>query len=133
MSQWVSKRVIISNVEFNHSQIAKFLAASKHIKERIWFTKVKIIADSVVNFGDSLDGFKTERIIFDNCGEQDVSDWKNHPERFSNIIEGLGKIKDVRENLTSLHLYRCCLKKDQVEEILEENGFSVDIMDCYYK
>jgi len=53
-----------------------------------------------------------------------MSDWENHPERLSNIIEGLDRVDDVVDNLQNISLWKCGLSRNKVEGILKKTRFS---------
>ena len=99
----------------------------------IWMLRCKLMTDDVVNFKNSLQGFNWKRLNFSKWGCEGYSDWGNHPERFSNLIEGLGKSDDVRKNLKEIGLKQCGIERSKVEEIFEENRFNKEVISNYSK
>ena len=123
----VSGSCYIWNFTINPSQLIQILSAYKKNKDLIWFSQCRLETDYVVDFGDELEGFNSKGISLWDCGSADRSDWGNHPERFSNIIEGLGNAKDVRDNLKKINLTDCKMERSKVQEILKKHGFSKNI------
>ena len=127
-SCFVRENVDIHNFEFNGLQLARLISANKSKTRGVSLSNWKLTSDSAIDFGSSLAGFSCPLIDFYSCGIEGMSDWGNHPERLSNIIEGLDGVDDVVDNLQNISLWKCGLSRDKVEGILGETRFSKAII-----
>ncbi|CAI2362004.1 unnamed protein product [Moneuplotes crassus] len=122
VSQRVWEALFIYKFEVSQSQLTTLLAANKH-KEPFGFTNCKLSLSSVPDFGGRLEGSTLEILHLDSCGGSDYGDWATNESHFENLVEGLSKEQDFKNNLQGIRMRECGMELETVEEILVKHGF----------
>jgi len=65
-----------------------------------------------------LNGWKCPVLNLNFSGKAEYSDWRVDNNRLENILSGLGKCKDVRENLTLIRTHSALISKDEITTLL---------------
>ncbi|CAI2365111.1 unnamed protein product [Moneuplotes crassus] len=122
LSSKVEERFWICNFEVSQHQMKTLLAKYKR-KRWFGFYNCKLALSSVPDFGGTLKGSQLEILDLHCCGISDLGDWENNPAHFKNLIEGLAKEQDFKNNLKHILMWGCGMEKSQVEEILKKYEF----------
>ncbi|CAI2362441.1 unnamed protein product [Moneuplotes crassus] len=124
ISSRVTQQIYLYNFEVSEHSMKILLNTSRLNQNILGFIYCKIDLDTVPNFKHSLNSSKIKTLNFAYCGEPEYCDWKNYPERFSNLIQGLSQSERCRYTLKDIHLKKCGLSKDSVRKVLDTNGFN---------
>ncbi|CAI2381523.1 unnamed protein product [Moneuplotes crassus] len=92
-----------NNFEVSQHQMGVLLAANKD-KKSLGFISCKLDLSSVPQFGGALQGSTIEGLDLNGCGLSELGDWENNPSHFENLIEGLAKEQDFKNNLKMIVL-----------------------------
>ncbi|CAI2377461.1 unnamed protein product [Moneuplotes crassus] len=111
----VTKRVCISKLRLTKSQFSRIISSSRYSRT-VEFAHCAIDSEDM-KINEDLE-FKTECMNFRGCEIEEASDWGNHPERVSSIIEGIAK-SGLARSLKTLFLGACGLTKEQIQNFLE--------------
>ncbi|CAI2369996.1 unnamed protein product [Moneuplotes crassus] len=124
VSPKVTSELYLYSCELSQYQLRRFLAATRQNQASVGLPMCKIDLDSVPDFGNSLNGSKIEEISLSFCGGPDYSDWKRHPHRFENLIQGLSQSDDFVRNLQHLNLNGCGIQQEDALQVLEQYRLS---------
>ncbi|CAI2387198.1 unnamed protein product [Moneuplotes crassus] len=122
LSSKVEEEFVIYNFEVSQHQMKTLLAKYKR-KRRFGFLSCKLALSSVPDFGGALQGSQLKALGLNGCGSSDLGDWKNNPAHFENLIEGLAKEQDFKDNLKWIGMEDCGMEESQVEVILKKYEF----------
>ncbi|CAI2359058.1 unnamed protein product [Moneuplotes crassus] len=122
LSSKVEEKFGICNFEVSQNQMKTLLAKYKR-KSWFGFVDCNLALSSVPDFGGALQGSQLERLDLTGCGASARGGWKNNPSHFENLIEGLAKEQDFKNNLKMIWMGGCGMEKSQVEEILKKYEF----------
>lgn len=116
------------NCRVSQKDFEDLIVAAKHTSFTGFISYCTVLTDEECDFGDRLDDATFSYLYLYNMGQQQYSNWADHPHRLENIIKGLGKSKGVRDHLKTLDLLNSGLDKDRVQQMLNDNSLgSVDI------
>ena len=113
----------IYNFSISAPQLVSLITAAKNCRE-LGFRNCTLLTDSEIDFGDTLDDSAFSVLDFGFSGNKLHSDFADNPHRLKNVLVGLGKVQKVRENLKQIKLFNCTLKKEVVEQMITESGFT---------
>ncbi|CAI2365065.1 unnamed protein product [Moneuplotes crassus] len=126
----IMRSLCIYSFEINQIQMKRIFQIVKQSKTYFGFLNCKLELDTIPDFGNSLDGSIIEILCFDFCGRPEYSDWKNHPERFTNLIEGLSRSAHFKQKIKQIELMECGMTKINVQTTLGKYGLEhVEILD----
>ncbi|CAI2386342.1 unnamed protein product [Moneuplotes crassus] len=122
VSQRVCGGLVICNFEVSQPQLVTLLAAYKH-KKAVGFNACNLSLSSVPDFGGRLEGSTLKGLGLNFLGESDRCDWASNESHFENLVEGLSKEQDFKNNLQGIGMKECGMDFETVEEILAKHGF----------
>ncbi|CAI2367920.1 unnamed protein product [Moneuplotes crassus] len=119
----IMRSLHIYRFELSQIQMKKIFQITKQIQTYIGFRCCKLELDTIPDFGNSLDGLIIRILSFNYCGKPEYSDWKNHLERFTNLVKGLSKSSHFKQKIKGIELLDCGMTKIHVRQILNLTGF----------
>ncbi|CAI2376572.1 unnamed protein product [Moneuplotes crassus] len=122
-SPHVSIEFCIYGMRISQFQMKNILQSICRNQRIFGFGYCKFELDSVPSFQYCLNGSIIESLDICHCGRPEYNDWKKHPERFTNLIEGLSQSKDFMKNLKRTQLLNCGLEKQHVRYVLDKFDF----------
>ncbi|CAI2365089.1 unnamed protein product [Moneuplotes crassus] len=126
----IMRSLCIYNFEISQIQMKRIFQIPKQSKTYFGFRCCKLELDSIPDFGNSLDCSIIEYLCFNGCGQPEYSDWKNHPKRFTNLIEGLSRSAHFKQEIKKIGLMECGMTKINVQTTLGKYGLEhVEILD----
>ncbi|CAI2379720.1 unnamed protein product [Moneuplotes crassus] len=123
VSPHISLEFYIYNMRISQFQMKYILQSICKNQKIFGFGYCKFELDSVPSFQYCLDGSIIEFLSFCGNGRSKYSDWQKHPERFSNLIEGLSQSKDFKKNFKMIQMLNCGMKKQHVRGVLDKFDF----------
>lgn len=112
---------VINQFKLTTAEFVELLAAFKHC-EKLEFLRCAILTDDKFSFGTKLDDAAFSKLSFNTWGKSNKSNWKEKPDRFKNIIEALGNVEDVQDNMKKLYMADSCMEEDYVRDLLNTLG-----------
>jgi len=110
------------HLELDQSTMIKLLTISKN-KRGTGFLECKLDLSTVPNFDGALEGSGVTVIVLDGCFQNPLDKSEPNKEHFENLLEGLSKESDFRNNLREIHVGKNNMKKTYVEEVLNKYEF----------
>ncbi|CAI2368859.1 unnamed protein product [Moneuplotes crassus] len=123
MNPKIAETLYLYNLEVGQIQMRTLFQLTKDNKKFLGFPCCKLELDTVPNLQHCLIRSKIQTLALSYCGKPEYCDWRNHPERFENLIKGLSQSEDFKKNLKSLHMTQCGMAKYKIQQILDSNGF----------
>ncbi|CAI2369254.1 unnamed protein product [Moneuplotes crassus] len=123
ISPKIYNTIELENIDISEPEFVNLIKIVSKNQTKIVLIDCKIGLDSVPHFQDSLKGSVLSHLDFGFCRTPDKSDWKNHPERFSNLIEGLSQSEDMKKKLKFIDLFNCGISSEHAERVLHKFGF----------
>ncbi|CAI2374639.1 unnamed protein product [Moneuplotes crassus] len=111
----------IHGFRVNLSQFKRLIASFSQVKT-LKLSTCKISLPTSFTFPESLPSSKISELDLFASGSRLYSDWKNNPEQFRNLIQGLATYPGFKMSLYSLHIEYCRIKGKDAENILIESG-----------
>lgn len=116
----VTMELNLYNFKINNIQLGKLLIANKNGINWIGFIECKF--ENHIDFGDRIDGANFKGLSLSGSKFTNSNDWEHHPERFSNLIQALSKVRTVRESMDRIWLVDSGLEEDWIRNILDNHG-----------
>jgi len=108
------------HLKISNKELWKLLQANKNRINWIGFIECQLCHH--FDFGRDLEGANFKGLSLSGSKFPDSNDWENHPERFSNLIQALGKVQSVREGMDRIWLSESGLEEEFVRNILDNHG-----------
>ncbi|CAI2368343.1 unnamed protein product [Moneuplotes crassus] len=132
VSKRVTGQLFIYNFEVPQDQLVSLFSANRHTKY-FGLPFCKLSLSSVPGFGGTLAGSTMQGLNLGGCGGSSYGDWGNNESHFENLIAGLSKEEDFRENLKWIGMGKCGMEMNVVKKILVDHGFGHVEIASYWK
>jgi hypothetical protein len=107
------KSIYFANWHIPTQDIVGVLAAAKSIESTVGLVDSYLEAEAEFSFEDALDNATFKAIDLTKSGKSNKSDFKNYPIILVNILNALGQVKKMRENLEQIYLSGCGISDRQ--------------------
>ncbi|CAI2386272.1 unnamed protein product [Moneuplotes crassus] len=119
----VLKKIIIRNYKISIHQFKRIMASYKNVYET-QFGGCKISVPTVFDLSQSMRNTKINHLEFVFCGNPELSDWKDNPQKFITLIQCLATSPDFKLSIKTIRVVYCGIESKKCRQILDENGFN---------
>ena len=125
-AQKVRETFVMIKSNITSQQFVELITASKRCY-KIKLRYCTLLTDSEIDFGDKLNDASFTVLDLGYSGHNFYSDFPNYPSRLKNVLKGLGKVEQVRQNLKEINLEDSGLDKAEVEQMLVDCNLNTEV------
>ncbi|CAI2359016.1 unnamed protein product [Moneuplotes crassus] len=124
----VMGKLFLWNLRIPQDRLVKLISVNK-TKITLGLLKCKLMLDSVPVFEEDLVGSTLQTLNLSGCRSCFKENWEEDCSLFKNLIAGLSKCEDFKSNLHKIILHDYKLSREEVSQIILENGFEEVVID----
>jgi hypothetical protein len=123
-------RISIYGGKLNSKQLWRIFSSFRRAKD-ILISGCELLTEEPKDLGSAFESTNTKRIFIIDCGNKDLSNWEDNPERFENIFKSLKSQKDLHKSLKIISLTDGILQDEFKKEVVKANGFGHVCLYCF--
>ncbi|CAI2378263.1 unnamed protein product [Moneuplotes crassus] len=127
ISSKIQKEILLNKFCISFSQFKRLITAYKHL-ESVKITSCKLSIPTVADLHLALKNTHIQELDLYFCGAPKLSNWKDNPQEFKNLIKGLSTSEHLKTSLSKLTLKGCYIPHHKAEHLLLNTGFNPKIL-----